>query len=102
MRAPRWKLMICIRLERFVELPIIQASKRNSKLHSEMWMNVFFAEGPLGARARVRDASQSGLAVRASATKISKDSESPVRKCESPFDSLGRAMREEPAINQEG
>jgi hypothetical protein len=43
--------MICIGLERFVKLPIIQAPKQNSKLHSEMWMNAFFAEGPLGARA---------------------------------------------------
>ena len=41
MRAPRWKLMICIGLERFFELPIIQAPKRNSKLHSEMWTNPF-------------------------------------------------------------
>ena len=24
--------------------PIIQAPKRNSKLHREMWMNAFFAE----------------------------------------------------------
>ncbi len=37
----RWKLMICIRLERFFELPIIQAPKRNSKLHCEMWTNPF-------------------------------------------------------------
>ena len=33
--------MICIRLERFFELPIIQAPKRNSKLHLEMWTNPF-------------------------------------------------------------
>ena len=58
MRAPRWKLMICIGLERFFQLSINQAPKRNSKLHSEMWKNAFFAEGPLGARARVRDASR--------------------------------------------
>ena len=102
MRAPRRKLIICIRLERSFELPIVQAPKRNAKLHNEMWTDPFFAEGLLGARARVRDAAQSGLAVRSSTTKISKDSESPVRKCESPFDSLGPAMREEPAINQEG
>ena len=43
--------MICIGLERFFELPIIQAPKRNSKLHSEMWTNsflpsVFWARGP--------------------------------------------------------
>jgi hypothetical protein len=37
--------MICIGLERFFQVPIIQAPKRNSKLHSEMWMNAFFAEG---------------------------------------------------------
>jgi hypothetical protein len=37
--------VLCIGLERFVELPIIQAPKRNSKLHSEMWTNPFFAEG---------------------------------------------------------
>jgi hypothetical protein len=58
MRAPRWKLMICIGLERFFELPIIQAPKRNSKLHSEMGTNPFFAEGLLGERSRVRDASR--------------------------------------------
>jgi hypothetical protein len=51
MRAPRWKLMICIALERFFEVPIIPAPKRNSKLHSEMWTNPFFpttfwARGP--------------------------------------------------------
>jgi hypothetical protein len=50
MRASRWKLMICIGLERFVELPVIQAPKRNSKRHSEMWTNAFLAEGLLGAR----------------------------------------------------
>ncbi len=33
--------MICIGLERLFELPIIQAPKRNSKLHSEMWTNPF-------------------------------------------------------------
>ena len=33
--------MIRIGLERFFELPIIQAPKRNSKLHSEMWTNSF-------------------------------------------------------------
>ncbi len=43
--------MICIGLERFFELPIIQAPKRNSKLHSEMWTNsflprAFWARGP--------------------------------------------------------
>jgi hypothetical protein len=43
--------MICIRLERFFELPIIPAPKRNSKLHLEMWTNpfllsVFWARGP--------------------------------------------------------
>ena len=59
MRAPTWKLIICIGLERFYQHPIIQAPKRNSKLHSEMRMDAFFAEGPLGARARVRDASRS-------------------------------------------
>ncbi len=37
----RWKLMICIRLERFFELPIIPAPMRNSKLHCEMWTNPF-------------------------------------------------------------
>ena len=37
--------MICIGLERFVQLPIIQAPKRNSKLHNEMWTDPFFAEG---------------------------------------------------------
>ena len=39
--------MICIGLERLFELPIIQAPKRNSKLHSEMWTNSVFAEGIL-------------------------------------------------------
>ncbi len=33
--------MIRIGLERFFELPIIPAPKRNSKLHSEMWTNSF-------------------------------------------------------------
>jgi hypothetical protein len=42
--------MICIGLERFFQLPIIQAPKRNSKMHNEMWTNPFFAEGFLGAR----------------------------------------------------
>ena len=41
MRAPSSKLMICIELERFFELPIIPAPKRNSKLHCEMWTNPF-------------------------------------------------------------
>jgi hypothetical protein len=45
MRAPRWKLMICIGLERSFQLPIIQAPKRNSKMHNEMWTNPFIAEG---------------------------------------------------------
>ena len=49
--------MICIGLERFFELPIIQAPKRNSKLHNEMWTNPFFAEG-LWRAIRVRDASR--------------------------------------------
>ena len=57
MRAPRWKLMICIGLERFFELPIIPAPKRNSKLHNGMWTNPSFTEGFLGA-VRVRDASR--------------------------------------------
>ena len=43
--------MICIGLERLFELPIIQAPKRNSMLHSEMWTNsflprAFWARGP--------------------------------------------------------
>ena len=43
--------MICIELERFFELPIIPAPKRNSKLHCEMWTNpfllgAFWARGP--------------------------------------------------------
>ena len=46
----RSKLMICIELERFFELPIIPAPKRNSKLHCEMWTNPFlpvpFGRGP--------------------------------------------------------
>ncbi len=33
--------MICIELERFFELPIIPAPKRNSKLHCEMRTNPF-------------------------------------------------------------
>ncbi len=33
--------MICISLERFFELLIMQAPKRNSKLHCEMWTNPF-------------------------------------------------------------
>ncbi len=33
--------MIRIRLERFFELPIIPAPKRNSKRHCEMWTNPF-------------------------------------------------------------
>ena len=37
--------MICTGLERFFELPIIQAPKRNSKLHSEMWTNSFMPRG---------------------------------------------------------
>jgi hypothetical protein len=37
--------MIWIGLERFFQLPIIPAPKRNSKLHNEMWTNPFFAEG---------------------------------------------------------
>jgi hypothetical protein len=37
MRVPRWKLMSCIGLERFVKLLVIQAPKRNSKFHNEMW-----------------------------------------------------------------
>jgi hypothetical protein len=36
-QAPRWKLMVRIELERFFEFPIIQAPKRNSKRHKEMW-----------------------------------------------------------------
>jgi hypothetical protein len=51
MRAPKWKLMIYIGLERFFELPIIQSPKRNSKLHCEMGTNpfllgAFWARGP--------------------------------------------------------
>ncbi len=41
MLAPRWKLMICIRLEQFFKIPVIPAPKRNSKLHCEMWTNPF-------------------------------------------------------------
>ena len=33
--------MIYIGLERFFELPIIPAPKRNSKRHCEMWTNPF-------------------------------------------------------------
>ena len=33
--------MVCIGLERFFELPIIPAPKRNSKLHCEMGTNPF-------------------------------------------------------------
>ncbi len=52
----RWKLMICIGLERFFKLPIIQGPKRNSKLQSEMWTNPFLprafsARGPACAHA---------------------------------------------------
>jgi hypothetical protein len=54
MRAPRWKLMICIGLERLLELPIIQAPKRNSKLHNEMWMNPFFANAFLARAPNAR------------------------------------------------
>jgi hypothetical protein len=36
MRAPRWKLMICIGLERFFERPIIQAPKRNCKCGNDL------------------------------------------------------------------
>ena len=39
--------MICIGSERFFELPIIPAPKRNSKLHNEMWTNPLFAGGLL-------------------------------------------------------
>ncbi len=43
--------MVCIKLERFSELPINPAPKRNSKLHCEMWTNpflpsAFWARGP--------------------------------------------------------
>ena len=50
--------MICIELERFFELPIIPAPKRNSKLHCEMWTNPFLLGRLLGARSRVRCASR--------------------------------------------
>ncbi len=36
-QAPRWKLLIRTELERFFELPIMQAPKRNSKWRKEMW-----------------------------------------------------------------
>jgi hypothetical protein len=41
--------MICIGLERFFELPIIQAPKRNSKLYKDMWKNSVFCRASLGA-----------------------------------------------------
>ena len=46
--------MICIGLERFFELPIIPAPKRNSKRHCEMWTkrflpSAFWAHGPVCA-----------------------------------------------------
>ena len=41
--------MICIRLERFCELPIIPAPKRNSRLNSEMWTNPFLPRSFWGA-----------------------------------------------------
>ncbi len=44
--------MICIELERFFELPIIPAPKRNSKLHCEMWTNPFLP-GAFSARRSV-------------------------------------------------
>ncbi len=54
----RSKLMICIELERFFELPIIPAPKRNSKLNCEMWTNPFLL-GAFSARGRaVRCASR--------------------------------------------
>ncbi len=43
--------MIRIGLERFFELPIIPAPKRNSKLHCEMWTNPFLL-GAFWARGR--------------------------------------------------
>ena len=46
-----WKLMICIRLERFFE-PQYYVTKRNSKLHCEMRTNPF-SFGTFLARARV-------------------------------------------------
>ena len=57
MRAPRWKLMIRIGLERLFDLPIIRAPKRNSKLHCEMWTNSFLPRA-FWARSRVRRASR--------------------------------------------
>ncbi len=41
--------MICIGLQRFFELPIIQAPKRNSKLHCEMRTKPFLP-GAFSAR----------------------------------------------------
>ena len=49
MQAPRCKLMISKGLKRFFELPIIQAPRRNVKVHKEMWTNPCFVEGLLGA-----------------------------------------------------
>ncbi len=49
--------MICIGLERFFELPIIPAPKRNSKLHCEM-RTIPFCWAPFGRGSRVRDASR--------------------------------------------
>jgi hypothetical protein len=57
MRAPRWESLICIALARFFELPIIQAPKRNLKLHNEMWTNPFLPRAFWRA-ARVRAASR--------------------------------------------
>ena len=55
MRAPRWKWMICMGLELFFELPIIQVPKRNSKLHNEMWTNPFLPRA-FGRAVGMRDA----------------------------------------------
>jgi hypothetical protein len=49
--------MACIRLERLFQLPIIQAPKRNSKLHNEMWTNPFLPRA-FGRAIRVRAASR--------------------------------------------
>ena len=40
--------MTCLGLERFFDLPVIAAPKRNSKLYKEMWKNSTYCRAPLG------------------------------------------------------
>ncbi len=52
-QAPKWKSMLRIELERFFELPIMQAPKRNSKRHKKMGTISIFPR-PISAPRRVR------------------------------------------------